>query len=516
MADFSRIKENTLRAFSDPIAHDNSPKMSIDYPCREILHVLNSHSSYYSLSSCSGRIAVFDSAAVLDGETSRDPLSDPSSTPNDPSLSMDATFGKGHGRWLVTEHRQVTFEEVRSAIYGSCPSSPPSSPPLSSSTSSIMLKHEPLLLHVSADNMDSANRLLKAALAAGFRESGIVPSSKTPHPTVAVRGMGLALSTPFYRGLGMEDYLRRWVDDANLRFRANEERSARLLREIEKVCFRRSPSNPGEEAGPQTATWSKLPDLNLRCHASVTHEDPATGDVAVLVFGGYGPGPASSAQPRVSGDVHALYRRRGVWEREWTTLDVANSQLFKPTRNLSCCMIPPFDPSSSPTVALFGGRSSPSDPNNNLLLYDIEKMVFKEANYHDLTSSPPLVPSPRYSHTMTPLSGRNGLVAVVVGGRDNDGSFADAYILHRSLDPSHGDASFSWKRFELPIGGVFNHAACPMPSAGDVAEVRERTKESTNVVMTGEKIHQRNPKHNALFASLVTVRIHFWRVGKHR
>ena len=147
---FTSLKELTLRAFSDPDHHDNSPKMSIDYPCREILHVLNSHSSYYSLSSCSGRIAVFDSSAC----------NDPCLPPNDPSSSMDATFGKGFGRWLVTEHRQVTFEEVHSAIYeGSSPSSPSSPPPSpSSSSSSIMLKHEPLLLHVSADSMDSANR----------------------------------------------------------------------------------------------------------------------------------------------------------------------------------------------------------------------------------------------------------------------------------------------------------------------------------------------------------------------
>jgi hypothetical protein len=144
----------------------------------------------------------------------------------------------------------------------------------------------------------SPRRLLKAALAAGFRESGIVPSSKTPHPTVAVRGMGLALSTPFYRGEGMEDYLRRWVDEANIRFRANEERSRRLLGELEKVCFSKSTGRL-HEAGPQTATWSKLPDLNLRCHATVTHKNVENGDIAVLVFGGYGPGPTSRGQVRM-------------------------------------------------------------------------------------------------------------------------------------------------------------------------------------------------------------------------
>jgi len=89
---FQSIKSSTLRVFTDR-DKDNSPKATIDYPCREILHILNSHPSYYSLSSCSGRVAAFESAAFDDDRSGVDDIKI-----TDPSVPMDATFGKGVGR----------------------------------------------------------------------------------------------------------------------------------------------------------------------------------------------------------------------------------------------------------------------------------------------------------------------------------------------------------------------------------------------------------------------------------
>jgi len=258
----------------------------------------------------------------------------------------------------------------------------------------------------------------------------------------------------------MEEYLRGWVEEANQRFKANEGRSWRLLGELEKSCFNSNKVENSESAHTKTATWREMPSLNLRCHASVTCKKE-NGNVVLLVFGGYGSGPQSSKPPAVQNGVQALHRRGGVWDNEWTSLDVGNAELFKPTRNLSCCMLPSCP---SPTVAIFGGRSSPVRPRNALLLFNVVTMSFRDAVYSEPT---PFIPSPRYNHTMTPLSGRNGMMTVVVGGRDNDRSFADAHVLF-----SHDcyGTSFSWKRFPLPIGGIFNHAACRMPSAGDVRE----------------------------------------------
>ena len=95
-------------------------------------------------------------------------------------------------------------------------------------------------MHIATASLDDAQRVLSAALSAGFRESGAVGLNTVPReptsPIVAVRSMGLALDSiiGFQKNekecvaIVGEAYLETLVAIANDRFRANRERMNRF------------------------------------------------------------------------------------------------------------------------------------------------------------------------------------------------------------------------------------------------------------------------------------------------
>jgi len=103
------------------------------------------------------------------------------------------------------------------------------------------------ILHVMTASLRHAQRVLSAAINAGFRESGVQslrnPDDKEAAPMVAVRTSGLALESVIgylEEGRGKEDvrcivnegYLRIIVGLINERFEANTERILRFRRQL--------------------------------------------------------------------------------------------------------------------------------------------------------------------------------------------------------------------------------------------------------------------------------------------
>lgn len=96
-----------------------------------------------------------------------------------------------------------------------------------------------------ARNAESARRLLGAAIAAGFRESGVVPARKGTKWIVGIR-TSLRLDAPVaqvgggddapIRLLVEPDYLRTLMDMANTRFADNARRRERLREGIEALA----------------------------------------------------------------------------------------------------------------------------------------------------------------------------------------------------------------------------------------------------------------------------------------
>ena len=123
------------------------------------------------------------------------------------------------------------------------------------------------ILHVMTASLRHAQRVLSAAINAGFRESGVQSlrnlDEKEASPVVAVRTAGLALESVIgylQEGEGTEDvrcivteaYLRIIVGLINERFDANTERILRFRRHLLDQHSRHNPQN-GEAVGWEDA-----------------------------------------------------------------------------------------------------------------------------------------------------------------------------------------------------------------------------------------------------------------------
>ena len=121
---FRDIRAKTLRAlYGIQSGHhhplqlfiDKSPKGSVDEAIRPLVDLLNAHPAYATLSSCSGRIALFDpsatsSTADLDAEAEADANNSNEDTsgavdaePSAPERDNATSSGKGSGRWALSE-----------------------------------------------------------------------------------------------------------------------------------------------------------------------------------------------------------------------------------------------------------------------------------------------------------------------------------------------------------------------------------------------------------------------------
>ena len=136
--------------------HDLSPKGSVDTPIQSLVSLINSTSDFYTTSSCSGRIALFQ--------------------PLHPTQSK-------RGRWLLIEHQQVDVHSLREAIQralvNACEEKKETgedeglSSASSSSSVSAVLKFEPFIVSIACRSLSCASALLQAAIQSGCRESGI-------------------------------------------------------------------------------------------------------------------------------------------------------------------------------------------------------------------------------------------------------------------------------------------------------------------------------------------------------
>lgn len=208
---------------------DKSPKGSVDVKIRPLVDLINRHPEYVTLSSCSGRVALFDpdgrscdgiggetggggteEDAEEVGESGGDPDTDHPPLPKQNNEKGMTLSGKGRGKWIFVTHdilpdlgeriilslymagqqrlskNRPTTTEENTTIH-----EPPSTPfPIT-----IIFKHEPPLLHVAASSLSSGRRLLRLAKSVcAMRESGLVVTDR--RVTVELRTTGTALCLP--------------------------------------------------------------------------------------------------------------------------------------------------------------------------------------------------------------------------------------------------------------------------------------------------------------------------------
>lgn len=113
---------------------DLSKKGSIDSPICDLVHRINEQPAYFTTSSCSGRVCVFEE-------------------------NNQSDVKKKGCRWLYTTHAVCSLEDVVAAVH--------------QSTGDAFFKFEPFVLHVQCRSLEDAQAVLSAAVGAGFRNSGI-------------------------------------------------------------------------------------------------------------------------------------------------------------------------------------------------------------------------------------------------------------------------------------------------------------------------------------------------------
>lgn len=466
---FEAIKRKTMRDLYEGDGHDKSPKGSVDSKIRPLVNLINAHPCFATLSSCSGRIALFDPHHKENDDDDDDRVEKALDASN--HTTTEHKSGKGQGAWLLASHEVVEPWTLVNLL-----DEPGEAREI------LIFKHEPLLLHVAASSLTRGRQLLALALRLGFRESGLVISQH--RVTVAIRSHSLILNVPLARQGPLRPspaFLESLIKEANLRMQSNQAKLKRLYGAVQGNLFRRA-ENVAPPQKVLCAAVTELPRLNLWGHAAVAVAVGTMDDVDVIVFGGYGQGPELEGSNKSgksnrcgrSNSVHSLRRRNGAFESHWRHVRqipvIQKSQEpsvmsslgvevvpvdFSAREGLAACVLPSSNSAAAMSVvALFGGRSSPSKPFCDLLLY--EPFAVSPA-FVKPTMIRGQAPEPRWGHTLTALSGTDGLMAVVVGGRNEKTTFGSLHILTLVKSDDWDTSHFHWASLDLELPARFQH-----------------------------------------------------------
>ncbi|KAF8472664.1 tRNA wybutosine-synthesizing protein, partial [Kalaharituber pfeilii] len=206
-------------------SRDASPKGYVDDEILALVSHLNREPGVVTTSSCAGRVAVFlEGVKRKLGQSDEPILEEGSSIQDDPNYSRTEVSlkngvpteqvtsrpagigGKGHGgQWLYVCHNPAKLELLSwvnlcreyPTGYHCCmdeitkpEGSHHHNHSVAEDTRFLHFKFEPMILHVMTESIGLAQKILKLAISAGFRESGIM--NPTAPATLAIRTTGLA------------------------------------------------------------------------------------------------------------------------------------------------------------------------------------------------------------------------------------------------------------------------------------------------------------------------------------
>ena len=154
---FEQRRAAAMTALYGAARVDRSRKGCVDAPVEELCARVNSSQDYYTTSSCSGRLALFQEPRAPGGDGGDE-------------TDFDPKRKRGGGEWLYLEHGLADAEAVVRAASCARDTSPHAGP--------LTLRFEPFILAVECRSAQAAAALVAAAVGAGLRESGIAPSNK--------------------------------------------------------------------------------------------------------------------------------------------------------------------------------------------------------------------------------------------------------------------------------------------------------------------------------------------------
>ncbi|XP_078437023.1 met-10+ like family protein / kelch repeat-containing protein isoform X1 [Wolffia australiana] len=219
--EFEKRKAMAMEAMKDP-EPDKSPKGTLDLPIVPLLQFINGNPSFFTTSSCSGRISIFSHAPSpqIDSTVAFDDVS---------TVEFKKKSKKkkaGGGRWILVSHGLVEAESVVNLLFGS------GSGKGSAGEGDLVFRFEPFILAVECRDATSAQFLVSTAIASGFRESGITSLGR--RIIIAIR-CSIRLEVPLGSNgeiMVSPEYIRYLVEIANDKMRENKKKTDAFYRAL--------------------------------------------------------------------------------------------------------------------------------------------------------------------------------------------------------------------------------------------------------------------------------------------
>ncbi len=189
---FEKEKKEFLRK------RDKSRKGSIDGKIEKLVNRINSFHSFYTTSSCSGRILL---------------------------LEIPKSNKKNEVQYLFCSHKKITYNDLNKIIKSILPKN------------DVWFRVEPVILHVASKNINSAKKLLNLARNIGFRRSGIISiSNKIVLELISTERLD-ALVSKNGKLLIDEDYFKTLINEGNKKLEKTWKKIDRLHGELKINYF---------------------------------------------------------------------------------------------------------------------------------------------------------------------------------------------------------------------------------------------------------------------------------------
>ena len=394
--------------------YDKSPKGSIDGPVYNLVDFLNSLEEFYTTSSCSGRISVYEHGIsrkginwllVNHGTVTKD-------------LIWDAIINKGIKQHINTNNNNKNNEYNENLL--------------------ISFKCEPSIIHLCCHNLEGAKTLLHMVLACGFRESGITISG-SGKIILAIRTNSDSLEFPILlKGclLYKKETLALVVNEANQRLLHNFARLDKLLDMLKKkYCWPQLSLNIDDiQQKTPNSRWG---------HCSVSYSSSLSSSYQLLI-GGQGFDNDGEYSRNLRPCISPINQKEDEefvgteWYKEYG-MHIATCEWH------------------STLIILCGGRRSWNTKNKDkdntnhddfLRVYDTKTRRNVTTVIHLTPNNNTNQPKARWGHSLTRVNANSFLL---FGGRNETGLVSDvAYLLTLKLQSlSNNNESDRNDRFEV-------------------------------------------------------------------
>jgi len=172
---------------------DKSKKGAIDKEILPLINLINKKPNYYTTSSCSGRIVLLSRKSEKKQET----------------------------RWLFITHKPTNLKEIKSALKNL-------------PKTAVWFRQEPLILHVAADSIQNAQKIINIARDIGFKRSGIQSTRKKIMAEIASTEILDTIIADKGKLLVNDDYLRILINEANKKLKRTTKKIKELYKKIKK------------------------------------------------------------------------------------------------------------------------------------------------------------------------------------------------------------------------------------------------------------------------------------------